>query len=87
MLQVYAVFDKAVGAFAQPIFVRSRGEALRSFMQAVSADGSQMGRFAADYELHQLAEYDDQTGEFKNIGQRVLTALEASVSRETVVDT
>lgn len=39
-LEIYAVHDSAVGAFNQPLFFRSRGEAVRAFQDAVGKDAN-----------------------------------------------
>lgn len=80
ILQVYSVLDKAVNSFLPPVFVRSRGEILRSFSSTVNEPGNQMNRFASDYVLFYLCDFDDASGLFAG-GEpvRVLSALEALV--------
>lgn len=58
---VCSVFDTKVGAYASPHFFRSRGEAVRSFMDAVLAEGSPFGRHRGDYRFFLIGEWDDQT--------------------------
>lgn len=62
ILEVYAVHDAAVGAYNQPLFFRSRGEAIRSFQDAVADPSNRFGSHASDYSLWQLATYDDSNG-------------------------
>lgn len=82
ILQCYSVHDKAVGAFLQPFYMRSRGEAIRSFMDAVNAENSQFARNAGDYELYQCGEWEDGTGIFSSHPpERVISALEC-IKRE-----
>lgn len=61
---VCAVFDSAVNAYGQPIFVPAVGAALRSFIDEVNSPDSAMGRHPEDYVLFHLADYNDETGEF-----------------------
>lgn len=63
-LNVYTVFDKAVNAYMQPFFCRSKGEAIRSFSEACSDKSSNFFKYSQDYILVELGEYDDQTGLF-----------------------
>lgn len=56
---VCAVRDAALDAFFPPIFVRSTGEAMRSFMDEVNRDGSPMQAHPSDYELFLIGSYDD----------------------------
>lgn len=63
VMQLYSVLDKKVGAY-MPIFtMRSRGEAMRSFMDAVDSDTNGFRRHAEDYVLMQVGAFNDQTGE------------------------
>lgn len=63
MLQkMYAIYDQAVGAYLNPFFMRSRGEAVRSFGQAVSDPKSAFHSHPADYTLFEIGQYDDVTG-------------------------
>lgn len=75
--QIYSVYDKAVGAFLQPFYVRSRGEALRSFMDACSEEKSRFRQHAEDFLLMYHGEYDDVSGVFSAVEpERVISALE-----------
>jgi len=76
-LQAFSVFDKAVGAFLPPFYVRSRGEALRGFSQAVNDEKHDFNRHAADFSLMFLGEFDDQSGVFQTSDPvRVISAFE-----------
>lgn len=63
-MQVFTVYDKVVGAYLQPFFVRARGEALRSFTEACNDKSNNFYKYALDYTLVYLGEYDDQSGHF-----------------------
>jgi len=63
-LQVYTVYDKAVNAYMQPFYCRTKGEAIRSFTEACCDKKSNFFKYATDYVLMELGEYDDQTGLF-----------------------
>lgn len=58
----YTVRDKAVGAFLPIFFVRSRGEAVRSFSDAVNDPGKPFNKHAGDFDLWYLGTFDDATG-------------------------
>lgn len=60
-MKVFSVYDKAVDAFLQPFFMRSQGEAVRSFIDAVN-DGK--FKHTEDYWLYMLGEFDDSVGFF-----------------------
>lgn len=83
ILKVYSVYDKAVAAFMQPFYARSHGEAMRMFVASVEKNGA-FAANAADYSLHWLAEYNDETGEFGveekdklSVPMRLMSGLEA----------
>lgn len=61
-LQMYSVRDNAVGAYLAPFFMRSRGEALRSFVSACQNAEHEFSKHPDDYRLYFLGEYDDNTG-------------------------
>lgn len=66
-LMVYAVFDKKVGAFTPPLFVRAAGEALRSFQEACNHREGNFFKYAMDYELCSLGHWDDNSGIFESV--------------------
>lgn len=57
-----SVFDSKVGAYAQPFYVATRGEAIRSFTDACKDDKLPFSRHPADYRLFALGEFDDSVG-------------------------
>lgn len=74
---VFTVRDNAVGAFLPPFFVRSKGEAIRAFSSSVNESGHQFNKYAGDYTLYELGEYDDLGGVFASVEPaRVVGALE-----------
>lgn len=67
MKHIFAVKDLAVQAYGLPFFVRSKGEALRSFQDEVNRkDGeSAVAKHPEDYELYQLGTYNEETAEIE----------------------
>lgn len=64
MLQVFAVYDSKAEAYLQPIFCVNRAVAIRSFTLAAQQEGHDFNRYAADYTLFQLGEWDPYSGNF-----------------------
>lgn len=62
-LIVCSVFDSKVGAYATPFFVRTKGEAIRSFEDACKDDKLPFRQHRGDYRLCMLGEYDDSSGQ------------------------
>lgn len=80
ILTVCSVFDNAVGAFMRPFYTRSRNEAIRSFTDEVnrSAEDNPMHRHPSDYALFHLADFNEDTGAFTEIGERLIRAADAT---------
>lgn len=77
VLQCYSVFDKAVSAFMPPFYVRTKGEAIRSFIDAVNDPQRPFLAHAGDYTLYQCGEFEDGTGIFSSREpERIITAHE-----------
>lgn len=76
-LMAFSVFDKAVGCFLPPVFVRSKGEMLRNFTAACNSAEHQFHKHASDYTLFLLGEFEDASGVFAPVEPtRVIGALE-----------
>lgn len=74
-LYIFSVFDRKVEAFMTPFFARSRGEAMRSFMDACSDGKHNFVKYPNDFELCQLGWFDDDNG---NIGAELKPLMVAS---------
>lgn len=67
---IVCLFDTAVGAYARPAFVRSDGEAMRTFIDQVNTeklpDGNDNPMFAHPdhFALFHLGQFDDADGKF-----------------------
>ena len=61
---VVSVFDSATQLYGSPIFVVSRGSAIRAFLDEVNRSSQDNALFAhpEDFELRLLSEFDDETG-------------------------
>ena len=60
--KIFSVYDSAVGSYLTPFFAPSKGAALRSFRDAVNNRDHQFNKYAADYTLFELGEFDDNNG-------------------------
>ena len=63
---IFSVFDAKALAYLQPIFCKTEGLAVRSFTAAVEQVGHDFNRYAEDYSLWLLGEFDEQAGGFVN---------------------
>ena len=60
--KVFTVYDAKAECYMQPFTMRSRGEAVRAFEQSANDPQNNIGRFAEDFTLFEIGEYDDATG-------------------------
>lgn len=83
ILNVYSVHDSAVGAYMQPFYARSNGEAIRSFQDACNGSNAQFARNSSDYTLFLLGKFDDSGATFEcGPPQRLVNALELITKAE-----
>lgn len=61
-MRLVSLYDRATEAFAPIMTVRTRGEAIRSFRQEVQNKESPIHRNPTDFELYELATYDETNG-------------------------
>ena len=79
---VFAVNDNAAQEYGMPIFLRHRNEALRAFRDEVNNPESPIGKHPTDYELWQLAEYDEETGQFFEQRERIIRGADLVQPKE-----
>lgn len=65
-LPVCSVYDNAVKAFSRPMFVRAKGEAMRSFIDECGNPKSELAKHPSDYSLYLLGTFDEESGVFEN---------------------
>lgn len=63
---VCAVYDKKVGAYDQPFTTRHVGEAVREWTNIKMMKETRYGKNPEDFDLFQIAEFDDELGTFEN---------------------
>lgn len=69
--KVFSVYDSAIQCYKQPFLCLSRGEALRSWMQAVTDKELPFHQSPADYTLFEIGEYDDHSGAYSMLEAKV----------------
>lgn len=78
MLEIYAIKDTKVGEFQNPFYQRSKGEAIRSVTAAVNdlRPDNHYAKFANDYELWKLGEFDAKTGQISSNIEHVVNCCD-----------
>ena len=62
VLVFYAIYDSAVGAYMRPYVMQSDGQALRTFIDEVAREDSEIGKHPEDYSLFRLGSFDVEKG-------------------------
>lgn len=88
ILKVFSVYDSAVEAYLRPMFLPTRGLALRGFTEAVNGNDSEMTKYPSQYVLFELGEFDDGSAKFKmhepiSLGVGVEFVKDCSISNVT----
>lgn len=61
----FSIYDAAAEAFLPPMFLETKGMAIRSFADAVNEEGHQFGRHAGDYTLFHIGSFEQSTGKLE----------------------
>lgn len=67
-MKLFAVYDKKAAAFGTPYFSVNRATGTRSFERACQDPGLEINQFPEDYQLFELADYDERTGKVTSSG-------------------
>lgn len=81
---VFSIYDSKAGAYIQPFFMRSVGEALRALQTVMSDPTHQFARHAADFTLFHLGSFDDSSAKFECLSapRSVVGLLELSTQSQ-----
>lgn len=61
-LKVYSLYDSKAEAYLRPMFMPTKGIALRTIVDELENPNNNLSKHAADYTLFELGEFDDETG-------------------------
>ena len=70
-IEVFTIRDNKAEAYLQPIFLPNRAVCLRVIGNLVSDDSHQFGKNPEDYSLGYIGKYDEVTGVFFDLDDRV----------------
>jgi len=62
IVKMFSVYDSMANAYLQPFFSPARGLAIRSFSEAVNTSDHQFHKYAGDFTLFEIGEFDDEKG-------------------------
>lgn len=71
---VLCIKDRAADAFGQPMFVASKGGAIRSFGDEINRKepNNQLAAHPEDFDLYELGTYDDSSASFECSSPRLV---------------
>jgi len=85
-MKLYTVYDSKVEAYLTPFFLPNADMAIRVFTDCANDSAHQFCRWASDYTLFQIGEYDDTSGRLLAIAEHINLGLAASYkSRDLAV--
>lgn len=67
IFHVFTVLDNRSHIHSPPFLTRHTGEAVRSFTELVNDERSSVSKYPADFQLIQIATFNDELGVFQNI--------------------
>ncbi len=82
-LKVFSIHDSKAEAFIQPFYSQTTGTAVRSFEQACNDTASDFNKFAGDYTLFELGEFDQNSAEFTPLTTPVNLGLALSYIKDS----
>ena len=63
---VTAIYDSKCEAYSAPSLFKTRGEAMRAWIEAVKDEKSPMFKHPEDYTMFEIGTYDEEKGVFNN---------------------
>ncbi len=64
MKKLYVVYDSKTEQYLPPITHSAKGEAIRSFSDAINQEGTLFNNHPADFTLFEVGEYSPEDGSF-----------------------
>ncbi|MEM0168022.1 MAG: hypothetical protein QW515_05270 [Thermoplasmatales archaeon] len=64
MVKVFSIYDSKAEVYSNPVFIRTKGEAIRGLAECVNNSDHHYGRHSEDFTLFEIGEWDDLTGTF-----------------------
>lgn len=61
---VFVVYDAKAGFYKSPFIMRSKGEAVRAFMDIANNKDNDIGKHPEDYVLYYIADFDEIKGQY-----------------------
>lgn len=82
-LRIFAVYDSASESYSPPVYMMSRGAALRSFMDTLQDAKSEWAKHPEHYTLFLFGDWDQREGKFALLDTPEVVAKAWELVQET----
>lgn len=88
LFRLFTIYDSKVEAYLPPFHFRSRGEALRNFIDACNDPQQNLFSHPEDFTLFALGEFDDGNAEYTLLKtpEPIAKAIECKNPEKTITD-
>lgn len=69
-MQMFAIRDRALGAFMRPWVAQTIGQAVRMFQDECDNTQGEINKHPDDYDLYHIGLFEDQTGKLQTTDQQ-----------------
>lgn len=73
-MKIYSVYDSKASAYLLPIYQRTAGEALRAFQSECENKESNFYKYASDFTLVELGDFDELSAKISSHDKPVILA-------------
>lgn len=81
-MKAFSLFDNKAGMFSAPFFFHNRAMALRACKDMARDTETSVGRHPADFELFEIGEFDDCSGQFSSMPHTGFGPLSAMLAAD-----
>lgn len=74
-IKIFTVYDSKAEAYLKPMFLQTKGLALRAFVAASNDTGHDFHKYAGDYGLWEIGSYDDSNATIKMLEHKINLGL------------
>ncbi|AJK28311.1 putative nonstructural protein [Eel River basin pequenovirus] len=84
-IKIFSVYDKQAGAFLNPFFLNTEGEAVRAISDLVADPEHLFSRHPSDYVLYHHGHIDNEAGSFETFDspQKIISCLEIAARKDS----
>jgi hypothetical protein len=86
LMSVFAIYDSAISTWMPPLFVRSKGEIMRWWVDTVNDPQSKLAKHPSDYTLFEIGSWDDDKCKFSLLSTPVSIGIAIEYVKATGVE-